>query len=63
MKLLEPISKTGFWFKIAAESSLKPEAYCCMSRILNEAPIPPKGGRPKDIFEMGSNFMIPRGSS
>jgi len=22
-----------------------------------------KGGRPKDIFEMGSNFMIPRGSA
>ena len=33
----------------------KPEAYCCMSRILNAAPIPPKGGRAKDIFEMGSN--------
>ena len=46
---LEPISKIGFWFKIpsspkgfagtrAAGPSLKPEAYCCMSRILSEAP-------------------------
>jgi len=30
---LEPISKIGFWFKIAAGPSFKPEAYCCMSRI------------------------------
>jgi len=30
---VEPISKIGFWFKIAAEPSFKPEAYCCMSRI------------------------------
>jgi hypothetical protein len=37
-KYLEPISKIGFWFKITAEPSLKPEAYCCMSRILNAAP-------------------------
>jgi hypothetical protein len=37
-KILEPISKIGFWFKIAAGPSLKPEAYGCMSRILNEAP-------------------------
>jgi hypothetical protein len=29
----ESISKIGFWFKIAAEPSFKPEAYCCMSRI------------------------------
>ena len=46
---LEPISKIGFWFKIpsspkgfagtrAAGPSLKPQAYCCMSRILNETP-------------------------
>jgi hypothetical protein len=38
LTLLEPISKIGFWFKIAAGLSLKPEAYCCMSRILNAAP-------------------------
>ena len=31
--LLEPISKIGFWFKIAAGQSFKPEAYCCMLRI------------------------------
>jgi hypothetical protein len=36
--LIESFSKIGFWFKIAAGPSLKPEAYCCMSRILNEAP-------------------------
>jgi hypothetical protein len=52
--LLEPVSKIGFWFKIEAEPSFpakldspsdlilfvgrKPEAYCGMSRILNEAP-------------------------
>ena len=46
---LEPISKIGFWFKIpsspkgfagtrTAGPSFKPEAYCCMSRILSEAP-------------------------
>jgi hypothetical protein len=47
--LLEPISKIGFWFKIAAGPNFpaardfppnqilfvgrKPQAYCCMSRI------------------------------
>jgi hypothetical protein len=67
---IEPISKIGFWFKIpsspkglagtrAAGPSLKPEAYCCMSRILNSGPIKRfirlwRVG-PKDIFEMGSN--------
>jgi hypothetical protein len=35
---LEAISEIGFWFKIAAGLSSKPQAYCCMSRILNEAP-------------------------
>jgi hypothetical protein len=57
IKRIEPISKIGFWFKIAAGPSLKLQAYCCMLRILNEAPIPPKGGRPKDIFEMGSKHF------
>ncbi len=48
-RVVEPISKIGFWFKIAAGPSFpakrdfpsdqiafvgrKPEAYCCMSRI------------------------------
>jgi len=30
---LEPISKIGFWFKIAAGPSFKPQAYWSMSRI------------------------------
>ena len=30
---LEAISKIGFWFKIAAGPSFKPQAYGCMSRI------------------------------
>ena len=30
--LLEAISKIGFWFKIAAELSFKPEAYCVVCR-------------------------------
>jgi hypothetical protein len=30
---LEAISKIGFWLKIAAGASFKPEAYVCMSRI------------------------------
>ena len=54
LDLLEAVSKIGFWFKIAAGLSFpakrdfppdpvifvgrKPEAYCCMSRIWNEAP-------------------------
>jgi len=33
LKLLESISIIGFWFKIAAGPSFKPEAYCCMLRI------------------------------
>jgi hypothetical protein len=36
--LYEPISKIGFWLKIEAGRSFKPEAYCCMSRIYSEAP-------------------------
>jgi hypothetical protein len=35
---IEATSKKGFWFKFAAEPSLKPQAYSRISRILNEAP-------------------------
>jgi hypothetical protein len=38
------------WFRIAAGPSLKPEAYGCMSRIRNEAPIPPKAGGQKTFL-------------
>jgi hypothetical protein len=31
--IFEPISKIGFWFKIAADPSFIPQAYCCMLRI------------------------------
>jgi hypothetical protein len=31
--LLEAISKIGFWFKIAAGLSFKPQATCRLSRI------------------------------
>jgi hypothetical protein len=31
--IIEPISKIGFWFEIAAGLSFKPEAYGCMLRI------------------------------
>jgi hypothetical protein len=30
---LEAISKKGFWFKIAAGPSFKPQEYICISRI------------------------------
>ena len=36
--LVEAVSKLGFWFKVAAGPSLKPQAYSSISRILNEAP-------------------------
>jgi hypothetical protein len=43
------------WFRIAAGPSLKPEAYGCMSRIRNEAPIPPKAGGQKTFL---SRFLF-----
>jgi hypothetical protein len=35
---LEAISRIGFWFKIAAGPSLKPQEYLSISRICDEAP-------------------------
>jgi hypothetical protein len=32
-RVLEAISKIGFWFQIAAGPSLKPQATCGLSRI------------------------------
>ena len=49
-KILEAISKKGFLFKFAAGPSLKPQAYSSISRILNEAPIPPKKAGGKKTF-------------
>jgi hypothetical protein len=36
--LIEAASKLGFWFKVAAGPSLKPQEYISISRILYEAP-------------------------
>jgi hypothetical protein len=36
--MFEAISKIGFWFKIEAGQSFKPQATCGFSGIQNEAP-------------------------
>ena len=51
---LEPISKIGFWFKIAAGPSLKPQATLAVVEDLKRGTN--KDIEPKDIFEMGSSF-------
>jgi len=51
---LEPISIIGFWFKIAAGPSLKPQATLVVVEDLKRGTN--KDIEPKDIFEMGSSF-------
>ena len=53
---LEAISKIGFWFKIAAGRILNRRLLVVedLKRGTNPAE---KGGRPKDIFEMASNYF------
>jgi hypothetical protein len=53
--VLEPVSKIGFWFQIAAGPSFKPQVRLRRIEDLKRGTHPAeKGGRPKDIFEMGS---------
>jgi hypothetical protein len=71
-ELLEPVSKIGFWFKIpssprekrgfagtrTAGPSFKPQVRLRRIEDLKRGTNPAeKGGRPKDIFEMGSSFF------
>jgi hypothetical protein len=58
---LEPISKIGFWFKIAAEPSFKPEVR--LRRIEDLKRDTNKDIGPKDIFEMGSIICHPTSTS
>ncbi len=75
--MLEPISKIGFWFKIAAGPSFpakrdfpsdqmpfvgrKPQVHLRRIEDLKRSTNPAeKGGRPKDIFEIGSNQLRTR---
>jgi hypothetical protein len=54
---LEVISKIGFWFKIAAGPSFKPEAYLLYVEDLKRDTN--NDIEPKDIFETASKAAMP----
>jgi len=56
---MEPISKLGFWFKIAAGPSFKPQVRLRRIEDLKRGTHPAeKAGRPKDIFETEPNINL-----
>jgi hypothetical protein len=52
----EAISKNGFWFKVAADASCKPESYSWYFEELQRAPNKEIG--PKDFFELASTSLV-----